>query len=172
MALFKKYGKKYEFEWLAIAAQAYQESGLDHTRQSPQGAVGIMQILPSTAADDAVNIPNIRSVENNIHAGVKYLAHLRNAYFQSPRMSPDEQLNFAYAAYNMGPAKVRQLQQKAKHMGLDPNRWFFHVERAALKFVGQETVRYVANIHKYYIAYKLVKESQAQKVKEREELKK
>ncbi|MDT7041759.1 transglycosylase SLT domain-containing protein [Candidatus Nitronereus thalassa] len=171
MALFQKYGKKYEFDWLAIAAQAYQESGLDHTRQSPQGAVGIMQILPSTAADDAVNIPNIQPVENNIHAGVKYLAHLRNTYFQSPRMAPNEQLNFAYAAYNMGPRKVRQLQQKAKAMGLDPNRWFFHVERAALKFVGQEPVRYVANIHKYYIAYTLVKESESQKFRELKELK-
>lgn len=171
MALFKKYGKQYEFEWLAIAAQAYQESGLDHSLQSSQGAVGIMQILPSTAAGDAVNIPNIHSVENNIHAGVKYLAHLRSAYFQSSKIAQDEQLNFAYAAYNMGPSKVRQLQQKAKKMGLDPNRWFFHVERAALKFVGQEPVRYVANIHKYYIAYKLVKESQGQKAREIEALK-
>ena len=163
MALFKQYGKKYGVEWLAIAAQAYQESGLDNTRQSPRGAIGIMQVLPSTAASPPINIQNVKNVENNIHAGVKYLAHLRKTYFQSSQISSEDQLNFAYAAYNMGPTKVQQLRRKTKNMGLDKNRWFYHVERATLKFVGQEPVRYVANIHKYYIAYKLVRESQSQK---------
>ncbi len=171
IALFKKYGKQYGFEWLAIAAQAYQESGLDPNRLSPRGAIGIMQILPDTAAHPPINITNIRSVENNIHAGVKYLAHLRNTYFQSSHISPEDQLNFSYAAYNLGPKRVQQLRQKAKKMGLDTNRWFYHVEQAALKFVGQEPVRYVANIHKYYIAYKLAGEVQARKLQEIEKFK-
>lgn len=171
MALFKKYGTRYGFEWLALAAQAYQESGLDHSRRSPRGAIGIMQILPSTAASPVVNVPDIHSVENNIHAGVKYLAHLRNTYFKSSDIAPEDQLNFAYAAYNMGPTKVQRMRRKAKKMGLDPNRWFYHVEQAALRFVGQEPVRYVANIHKYYIAYKLAREVQIRKTLELKNLK-
>jgi len=41
-------------------------------------------------------------------------------------------------------------------MGLDPNVWFGNVEIAAARVVGNETVRYVRNIYKYYIAYKLL----------------
>lgn len=50
MLFFKEYGDQYGFDWLAIVAQAYQESGLDHNSHSRAGAVGIMQLLPSTSA--------------------------------------------------------------------------------------------------------------------------
>jgi len=164
--LFKKYGKRYGFEWQALAAQAYQESGLDHGKKSRHGAVGVMQVLPSTAADPSVNIRNIRRLESNIHAGVKYLAHLRNEYFADSEIEPADQLNFAFAAYNAGPAGIRQLRNRAKAMKLDPNKWFRNVERAALQMNYQETVRYVSNIHKYYIAYKLAFESLEEKAAE------
>jgi membrane-bound lytic murein transglycosylase MltF len=71
--LFKRYSDKYQFDYLMVGAQAYQESGLDHSKRSRAGAVGIMQILPSTAADPRVNIYDIEKIENNIHAGIKYL---------------------------------------------------------------------------------------------------
>ena len=157
--LFQKYAKTYGFDWLMIAAQAYQESGLDHARKSRVGAVGIMQILPSTAADKNVGIPDIRSLENNIHAGTKYLAFLRDRYFSGSELGPNERHFFSMAAYNAGPARVRQFRKRAQSMGLDPDKWFLNVERAALEIVGQETVRYVANIYKYYVAYSLVAES-------------
>ena len=156
MALFRKYGKLYNFDYLAIAAQAFQESGFDQSRRSHRGAIGIMQLLPSTASDPNVRIPDIENVENNIHAGVKYLAFIRDRYFSDPVISDEDRLAFSWAAYNAGPRNVRRMQLQARRMGLNPNKWFQNVEYAAMKLVGRETVRYVANIYKYYIAYKLV----------------
>ncbi len=155
VGLFEKYSDQYSFDWLAIAAQAYQESELDQQKKSPSGAVGIMQLLPSTAAGAPVSIQQIEKIENNIHAGVKYLDFLRKRYFSDPAISPAAQVDFAWAAYNAGPAKIKQLRKSAQERGLDPNRWFGHVERIAAEKIGRETVSYVANINKYYIAYKL-----------------
>jgi membrane-bound lytic murein transglycosylase MltF len=152
--LFKKYGQKYNFDWLKIAALAYQESGFDQKAKSPAGAVGIMQILPSTAATPNVNIPDVSKLENNVHAGVKYLSFLRQRYFSDPKISPPARMDFTFAAYNAGPARVRSLRQQARESGVDPNKWFFNVEYVALRVVGRETVRYVDNINKYYIAFK------------------
>jgi len=163
--LFKKYGQKYNFDWLKIAALAYQESGFDQKAKSPAGAVGIMQILPSTAATPNVNIPDVSKLENNVHAGVKYLSFLRQRYFSDPKISPPARMDFTFAAYNAGPARVRSLRQQARESGVDPNKWFFNVEYVALRVVGRETVRYVDNINKYYISFKsaeqvLVRKSQ------------
>ena len=154
--LFQGYGDQYEFDFLALAAQAYQESRLDHSARSSAGAVGIMQLLPSTAADPNVGIPNIEDLEANIHAGAKYMAFLRERYFSDPDMSEENKFAFTWASYNAGPARVRQMRARAIEMGLDPDIWFQNVEYAALEIVGLETVRYVANIYKYYIAYRLV----------------
>ena len=156
--LFKKYGEQYGFDWLAVAAQAYQESGLDHSVKSGAGAVGIMQLLPSTAEDPNVGVPNIHELENNIHAGAKYMAFLRNRYFNDPAIEAADQLALTWAAYNAGPAKVKRMRKKTEELGLDPNKWFGNVELAALDIVGQETVRYVSNIYKYYITYKLIRQ--------------
>ncbi|MDP6559807.1 MAG: transglycosylase SLT domain-containing protein, partial [Candidatus Binatia bacterium] len=89
-----------------------------------------------------------RNLENNIHAGVKYMSILREKYFSAPEINPEDRTFFSLAAYNAGPTKVKKLRKRAKRMGLDPNRWFLNVERAALQVIGQETVQYVANIHK------------------------
>jgi membrane-bound lytic murein transglycosylase MltF len=155
--LFKKYSDQYDFDYLMVAAQAYQESQLDHNRRSEAGAVGIMQLLPSTAADKNVGIPDIDDLENNIHAGVKYLRFLRDRYFSDPAIDPLNQNLFAFASYNAGPAKIRRIRNEAKKMGLDPNVWFGNVEIAAAKKIGRETVQYVSNIYKYYIAYSLTR---------------
>jgi membrane-bound lytic murein transglycosylase MltF len=122
-----------------------------------------MQLRPSAAAE--VGIRNISGVANNIHAGVKYLDYLRDTYFSDPAIGPADRVDFALAAYNAGPDKVQSLRQEAAGMGLDPNKWFFNVEIVALREIGRETVQYVADIYKYYIAYKLsekiVREKQA-----------
>jgi membrane-bound lytic murein transglycosylase MltF len=162
-ALFRKYGERYGFDWLALAAQAFQESGLDHSRRSPAGAVGVMQLLPSTAADPSVGIPDIDDLENNIHAGAKYLAFLRDRYFNDPAIEPAARVDFAWAAYNVGPARIRRLRRKALERGYDPNVWFDSVERIAAEELGREPVDYVANINKYYLAYKLHYESQRER---------
>lgn len=150
-----QYSDRYGLDWLAVGAQAYQESGLDHSVVSPRGAIGLMQVLPSTAADPSVDIADIERLENNVHAGVKYDSFLRDRYFTDPTMDPEDRIAFTFAAYNAGPARIQKLRQRAEELGLDPNKWFGNVEVVALKEIGQETVRYVSNIHKYYVAYRL-----------------
>jgi membrane-bound lytic murein transglycosylase MltF len=154
--LFKKYATRYGFDdWMLVMAVAYQESGLDNTKRSSAGAVGIMQVRPETAKDKNIGIDKVHVLENNIHAGVKYLAFLRDRYYKNADISPRDQFRLTIAAYNAGPAKIRRARTLAKEMGLDPNRWFRHVELATLSLVGQETVRYVSNINKYYNIYRL-----------------
>lgn len=146
------YSEFYEFDWFLIAAQAYQESNFNQKLTSHAGATGIMQIKPSTASSKNVGIKNIKSMENNIHAGVKYLAFLRDQYFASDDYSPEEKINFALAAYNAGPGRVRRMQAKAEKMGLNPKKWFYNVEIVARNTIGHETVDYVTNIQKTKIA--------------------
>lgn len=155
LELFQKYAAEFGFDWLALAAQAYQESGIDQSKVSSAGAVGVMQIKPSTAADKWVGVEDVHLLENNIHAGTKYLAFLRDRYFDDPEIEPAAQVDFAWAAYNAGPARVRRLRLEAQERGLDANRWFQNVEKIAAEEIGRETVDYVANINKYYLAYRL-----------------
>jgi membrane-bound lytic murein transglycosylase MltF len=153
--LFEKYSSQYDLDFLKILALAYQESHLDNSKTSHMGAVGIMQMLPSTAADKNVDIPNIKILENNIHAGTKYLRFLRDRYFSDPAIDALNQNLLAFAAYNAGPAKIQQLRNQTRKAGLDPNVWFGNVEIMAAKKIGRETVQYVSNIYKYYVAYRL-----------------
>ena len=151
--LFQKYGDMYGFDWLALASTAYQESRLDQSTRSSAGAVGIMQIKPSTAAGKNVNVTPIDTVENNIHAGAKYLAFLRDRYFLDPDIPDKARLDFTLAAYNAGPARIAELRRLAAEKGYDPNLWFSNVETIAAARIGSETVTYVANINKYFMAY-------------------
>jgi len=156
---FKKYGDQYQFDYLMLAALGYQESKLDQSVKSNRGAVGVMQVLPSTAKDKNVGITNIDEIDPNIHAGTKYLRFMTDRYFADAEdIDPLDQTLFAFASYNAGPAKVARMRKDAKKMGLDPNKWFNNVEVVAAKQIGRETVQYVSNIFKYYIAYKLVED--------------
>ncbi|MCJ2165116.1 MULTISPECIES: transporter substrate-binding domain-containing protein [unclassified Pseudodesulfovibrio] len=150
--LFIKYSEIYGFDWLKIAALAHQESHFDMQRKSSMGAVGVMQIKPSTAAEPAVNIKDVSTLENNIHAGIKYLRYLCDNYFKD--VDSDARMDFALAAYNAGPGRIMQVRSRAVSMGLDPNRWFGNTEWAAFDLIGRETTAYVAHIQMYYAAYK------------------
>ena len=156
IGIIKKYAGQYDFDWLMIVAQGYQESKLDQSTRSKAGAIGIMQVLPTTAADPNVGIQNIEQADPNVHAGVKYLRFLRNRYFDSADIEPLDQVLLSFAAYNAGPANISKAQQKALRMGLDPNRWFGQLEIAAAKTISREPVLYVRNIYKYYVAYKKI----------------
>ena len=159
IGFFKKYADQYNFDWLMIAAQAYQESTIDQSVASPAGAYGVMQIKPSTAEGSPINIPNIdTNMENNINAGVKYMDYIVNTNFKDAKFDKLNRQLFGFAAYNAGPARVTGLRKKAEAQGLDPNKWFNNVELIAAKEIGAETVTYVSNIYKYYVAYKLVAE--------------
>jgi membrane-bound lytic murein transglycosylase MltF len=153
IALFSKYGEQYSIDWLRLAAQAYQESGLKQNRVSPAGAVGIMQIKPSTAADKNVGISDVSQLENNIHAGTKYIRFLEDRYFSGDDFTEVDQWLFGLAAYNAGPAKINRYRREAQEKGYDPNVWFDNVEIIAAQRIGHETVTYVSNIFKYYVAY-------------------
>lgn len=167
--IFEKYGRQYGVDYLMVAAQGYQESRLDQSAKSAAGAVGIMQLLPSTAADPNVGIPDISDVESNIHAGIKYLDFIRQRYFSDSGMDMFNQTMFAFAAYNAGPARIRKLRTMAAQEGYDPNLWFDNVEIMAARDIGRETVQYVANILKYYLAYSFSVQRQLERDQVRKE---
>jgi membrane-bound lytic murein transglycosylase MltF len=151
----------YDFDGLLIAAQGYQESGLDQSKRSHVGAIGIMQIMPATARDPNVGIADIHVAERNVEAGVKYLDFLRDRYFSDPAMSPLDRALFSFAAYNAGPGNIAKARKRAAQMGLDPKVWFNQVELAAARVISREPVIYVRNILKYYVTYRLFDERRA-----------
>ncbi len=163
VALFKKYGEKYNFDYLMLGAQAYQESGLDQSKKSASGAVGIMQVLPTTAKSPQVAIPDIHLLDSNVHAGTKYMRYLTDQFFADKNIDDLNKMLFSFAAYNAGPSMITKVRARTKKMGLNPNIWFHNTEVAAAKMIGKETVQYVANIYKYYIAYKMVVERMKEK---------
>ena len=140
---------------LMLVAQAYQESGLDHNKVSPVGAVGIMQIKPSTAADKNVGFEDISSLANNVNAGATYMRFLMDRYFADEEIDDLHQWLFGLAAYNAGPARIQRIRRQAASEGLDPNLWINNVELVAARQIGRETVTYVRNIFKYYVAYRM-----------------
>jgi membrane-bound lytic murein transglycosylase MltF len=170
--LFRKYAGDHDLDWLLVAAQAYQESRLEQSARSHAGAVGVMQIKPSTAAGAPINITGVDEVENNIHAGVKYLRFMVDEYFADPAISPLDRHLFAFAGYNAGPNRINRLRQLASKQGLDPNKWLHNVEVVVAKKVGRETTQYVGNIHKYYIAYKRLVAQMAERSQAREAVQK
>lgn len=152
--IFKTYADIYHFDWLFLVAQAYQESGLDQSVRSAVGAVGLMQLLPSTAAAPPIGIADIYKANPNVHAGAKYMRYIIDEYFKDPAISLQDRHLFALAAYNAGPNRISGLRSKAAAANLDPNRWFGNMEVIVARHVGQQPVEYVANIFRYYIAYK------------------
>ena len=168
IGLFTRYAERYGLEPMMLMAQAYQESGLDHSKRSPAGAVGIMQMLPSTARDRNVGIPDISGLEDNVHAGAKYLSWIMNRYFDDPGIRQIDRELLALAAYNAGPARLARLRNEAGAQGLDPDRWFNNVEVIAARRIGRETVQYVSNIYKYYLTFKALKVQREQRLEARE----
>jgi membrane-bound lytic murein transglycosylase MltF len=153
---FRKYADMYGLDPLLMAAQGYQESGLDQSKRSRVGAIGVMQVMPATARDKAIGIPDIEKLESNIHAGIKYNRWMMDNFYNEPGITPLNKGMFSLASYNAGPSRVASLRREARAQGLDPNRWFNHVELVAAKRIGRETVTYVSNIYKYYLAYRMM----------------
>ncbi len=161
--LFRKYGRQYDFDYLLMAAQGYQESRLDQGAKSHVGAIGVMQLMPATGEEQKVG--DIRQIEPNIHGGVKYMRFIRDRYFGDEPITAINKGLFAFASYNAGPGRIQQLRKEAAARGLDPNIWFGNVEQVAADRVGSEPVTYVSNIYKYYIAYRLITQEEAERQK-------
>jgi membrane-bound lytic murein transglycosylase MltF len=152
--LFKKYGDKYDLDYLLMAAQGYQESTLDQGARSPVGAIGIMQVMPGTGSD--MRVGDITQIEANINAGVKYMRFMEDQYYKDEPMDDLNKALMTFASYNAGPNRLNRLRIETEKRGLNPNLWFGNVERVTSERIGRETVTYVSNIYKYYIAYRLM----------------
>jgi membrane-bound lytic murein transglycosylase MltF len=161
VGFFRKYSDQYQLDYLLMAAQGYQESGLDQNAKSQVGAIGVMQVMPATGKE--LNVGDITKIDANIHAGVKYVRFMMDQYYKGEPMDPLNKGLFVFASYNAGPGRIRQLRREAEKRGLDPNVWFGNVEQIASERIGRETVNYVANIYKYYIAYRLIAEEKARR---------
>jgi membrane-bound lytic murein transglycosylase MltF len=153
VGIFQKYAGQYDLDYVLMMAQGYQESQLDQNAKSHVGAIGVMQVMPATAKD--LKVGDVRQVDSNVHAGVKYIRFMIDEFFKDEPIDRVNKGLFAFAAYNCGPGRLRQLRKEAQTRGLNPNVWFNNVERIAGERVGRETVQYVSNIYKYYIAYTL-----------------
>ena len=149
---FQREAATFGMDWLQLMAQAFQESSLNNEARGPYGAVGIMQVLPSTA--EWLKVSNYNTVDGNIHAGAKYMEYLMVRYAKEPAISKENRFFFALAGYNAGPGNVNKYRRQAKKLGYDPNIWFGNVERAALRYNNLETVNYIHNILNYTLAYK------------------
>ncbi len=167
---FRKYGGQYEMDYLLMMAQGYQESRLDHNAKSKAGAVGIMQVMPATGKE--MKVGDIRQVEPNIKAGVKYIRFMVDQYYKNEPMDELNKGLFAFAAYNAGPARISQFRKLAAQRQLNPNVWFNNVELIAAEKIGRETVTYVSNIYKYYLAYQLIVEEEKERRGAVEQMKK
>jgi membrane-bound lytic murein transglycosylase MltF len=161
--LFHKYGEEYDFPYLLLAAQAYQESGLNPRLRSKAGAIGVMQVKPSTAAADPIDITGVEKTDRNIEAGAKYLRYMINHYYANEPMDQVTKGLFALASYNAGPDRIEKLRAQAAAEGYDPNQWFNNVEFVAAREIGAETPNYVGNVYKYYLAYKMTTEQDARR---------
>ena len=161
--LFKKFAQRFGFDWRLIAAQAYAESRFDPRARSWVGAKGLMQIMPRTARE--LGFRNVVKPRNGVHAGVKYLARMRDRF--EPELEVVDRNSFALASYNAGYGHVLDARRMAESRGLDANRWSGNVERAMLllshpKFAkqarygycrGSEPVGYVRKIFEHYQAF-------------------
>jgi len=168
LAIFEKYGQKYGFDPLMLAAQGYQESQLNQQARSHVGAVGIMQLMPETG--EQMKVGDIHVAESNIHAGTKYMNQLMSTYFPDAKFSEGNRPLFAFASYNCGPGNIARCRKEAEKRGLDPNKWFNNVEIVVAQRIGTETTTYVRNIYKYYVAYRLTLDAQAETEKARKQI--
>jgi membrane-bound lytic murein transglycosylase MltF len=169
VAFFQKYSDQYHMDYLLMMAQGFQESALNQDAKSQVGAIGIMQLMPATGTQ--MKVGDVHQTESNIHAGVKYIRYMVDQYFANEPMDDLNKILFAFASYNAGPGRIHQLRQIAASRGLNPNVWIDNVDMIAAEKIGTETVTYVANIYKYYIAYKLVAQQQAEHDKAVKDLK-
>jgi membrane-bound lytic murein transglycosylase MltF len=167
-ALFQRYGARYNFDPLMLAAQGYQESALDQSAHSRVGAIGVMQLMPDTGAE--MKVGDIHVVEANIHAGTKYMDMLMSKYFPDAHFSEAVRPLFAFASYNAGPGNIARMRREAAKRQLDPDKWFNNVEIVVAEKIGAETTTYVRNIYKYYVAYKMITEAQDAQRRARESL--
>lgn len=146
-----RHAEAQRLDWLLLAAVAFKESTLNPAARGAGGATGLLQITPAAAR--SVGVGNHASLEGNVQAGARYLAMLRQRFFASSQLNERERMAFMLAAYNLGPQRVQGLRAEARRRGLNPNQWFFQVERVAAERYGMGVVSYVNSINKYHLTF-------------------
>jgi membrane-bound lytic murein transglycosylase F len=136
--LFKKYAKKYNFNWLMIASQSFQESRFNPKAKSWVGAMGLMQVMPKTGKMLGFN--DLYNPDNGVHAGTKYMKWLKKRFKDS--VPAKDKLWFTLASYNAGYGHVLDAIEVAKIMGLNPNKWFNNVAVAMTKLSKRKYRKY------------------------------
>ncbi len=126
---FRKHAAVTGWDWQLLAAMAWKETRFDSTVTSHQGAMGIMQFMPTTAA--GMGLDSASHMGDHINAAGRYLRRLDTIWL---RAVPDKQqrLRFVLASYNSGPGHIIDAQRLADQLGLDPSKWENNVERAVL----------------------------------------
>ncbi|MCQ4308389.1 transglycosylase SLT domain-containing protein [Pseudomonas stutzeri] len=147
----QRHAQQQDMDWLNLAALAFKESTLNPAARGASGATGLMQVTPATAR--SMGVSDIGKLDNNVLASAKYLANIRREFFASPKLNERERMAFILAAYNMGPQRVQSMRAEARRRGLNPDQWFFQVERIAMETMGMGVVSYVNAVNKYYLAY-------------------
>ena len=119
--LFRRHSATAGFDWRLLAAQCYQESGFDPEAVSSMGALGLMQLMPSTA--DALGVPEEKRFdpEQNIAAAARYIKRVSQSF--SDIKDAGERIRFTLAAYNGGVGHVQDAQTLARKAGRDPQYW-------------------------------------------------
>lgn len=169
-ALFVAYSHPIRWDWKLMAAQCYQESTFDPQAKSWAGACGLMQIMPSTAAEIGLPIDKIHDPESNIAAAAKYIALLDGRF--ADITDRRERINFILASYNGGYHHIRDAMALTAKNGKDQHRWA-EVSRYVLHLSepryyrdatvkhgymrGSETVDYVYKIQQRWLSYRGVK---------------
>ena len=165
--LVKESAQKLNWDWRLMTSQMYQESQFKPNVKSWAGAVGLMQLLPSTAK--MYGITNLYDPKSNIKAGTKFLIYL-DKYWSEFIEDSTERIKFVLASYNVGRGHIDDARRLAEKYDGDPNVWkdnveFYLLQKSKPKFYndkvvrngycrGKETVNYVREIFERYEHYK------------------
>lgn len=165
--LFIKYAPTARLDWRLLAAQCYQESCFDPKAHSWAGACGLMQIIPSTAAQLGLSMSDIYTPEPNIAAAARYMRQLMGGFPEAATQG--DRISFALAAYNGGIHHIHDAQALARHEGKNHTRWAEvapyvlkleqpqYYRHAVVKYGymrGSETYDYVERIHNRWAQYR------------------
>lgn len=156
-ALFEKYAQ--EIDWRLLAAISYQESHWNPNARSYTGVRGMMMLTLATAKQ--MGIKSRLDTEQSIQGGAKYFK--RMIAMMPDRIPSPDRIWFALASYNIGFGHLNDARIITQRQGGDPDRWVEVKTRLPLlqqkKYYkktkhgyarGEEPVRYVENIRRYY----------------------
>jgi len=144
--VFQEVGAKHDLDWRLLAAIARKESRFDPMAVGPNGARGMMQVLPETALGMGANIWDLSDPEQGVEIGARYFRRLLDVWLDDPALDEETRLRFAVAAYHVGPGRFSRLRKEAEAHGLNSNRWDGHVEKMVADGVAPGSAAYVNEV--------------------------